>query len=123
APWGAELGAGPSPGRISGELPVTALHTRARVWWRPSDAVTSPTVQLSVEPTHFPDGWFTDAGAGATMERGRAGVSPWTVGRLSSTYVPTAAGSAYLQVFVTPRVSLAVGGGGSLWHPDPVLPL
>ena len=63
ATWGAELAAGPSTGLISGELPVTALHTRARVWWRPSDAVTSPTVQLSVEPTHFPDGWFTDAGA------------------------------------------------------------
>jgi len=62
ATWGAELAAGPSTGLISGELPVTALHTRARVWWRPSDAVTSPTVQLSVEPTHFPDGWFTDAG-------------------------------------------------------------
>ena len=122
ATWGAELAAGPSTGLISGELPVTALHTRARVWWRPSDAVTSPTVQLSVEPTHFPDGWFTDAGAGATMERGRAVVSLWTVARLSSTYVSTAAGSAYLQVFVTPRVSLEVGGGSSLSDPYQGLP-
>src|SRR3989442_2987703 len=31
--------------------PVTALHTRARLWWRPGEAATSPTVYLSVEPT------------------------------------------------------------------------
>src|SRR6185437_1648743 len=104
--WGAGVGAGPSTGLISGGLPVTALHTRARLWWRPSDGVTSSTLQLSVEPTHFPDGWFTDASAGATFERGRAIVSVWTVARLSSTYTSTAAGSVSLQFFVRPRVSL-----------------
>ena len=122
ATWGAELAAGPSTGLISGALPVTALHTRARVWWRPNAAVTAPTVQLSLEPTHFPDGWFTDAGAGATVERGRAVVSVWTVARLSSTYGSTAAGSAYLQVFVKPRVSLEVAGGSSLSDPYQGLP-
>jgi hypothetical protein len=122
ATWGAGLAAGPSTGLISGELPVTALHTRARAWWRPGDGVTSPTVQLAVEPTHFPDGWFTDASAGATFERGPAVVSLWTVARLSSTYASTAAGSAYLRVFVTPRVSLEVGGGSSLSDPYQGLP-
>jgi len=122
ATWGAGLAAGPSTGLISGALPVTALHTRARLWWRLSDGVTSPTVQLSVEPTHFPDGWFTDASAGATFERGRAVVSLWTMARLSSTYSSTAAGSASLQVFVRPRVSLEVGGGSSLSDPYQGLP-
>ena len=122
ATWGAELAAGPSTGLISGALPVTAFHTRARLWWRPSGGVTSPNVQLGVEPTHFPDGWFTDASAGATFERGRAVVSLWTVARLSSTYTSSAAGSVYLQVFVRPRVSLEVGGGSSLSDPYQGLP-
>jgi len=120
--WGAALAAGPSTGLIAGELPVTALHARVRAWWRPGADATSPTVQLSVEPTHFPDGWFTDASAGATLERGRAVVSLWTVARLSSTYASSAAGSASLQVFVTPRVSLEVGGGSSLSDPYQDLP-
>src|SRR5439155_1654135 len=119
---GERASARPSTGLISGALPVTALHTRARLWWRLSDGVTSPTVQLSVEPTHFPDGWFTDASAGATFERGRAVVSLWTMARLSSTYSSTAAGSASLQVFVRPRVSLEVGGGSSLSDPYQGLP-
>jgi len=122
ATWGAGVAAGPSTGLISGAPPVTALHTRARMWWRPRSEVMSPTVQLSVEPTRFPDGWFTDASAGATFERGRAVVSLWTVARLSSAYPSTAAGSVYLQVFVRPRVSLEVGGGSSLSEPYQGLP-
>ncbi len=112
--WGAGVGAGPSTGLISGAPPVTALHTRARLWWRPSGGLTSTTVQLSVEPTRFPDGWFTDASASATFERGRAVVSLWTVARLSSNYP--------LQVFVRPRVSLELGGGSSLSEPYQGLP-
>src|SRR5207253_9652341 len=107
---------------VSGAPPVTALHTRARLWWRPSGGLTSTTVQLSVEPTHFPDGWFTDASAGATFERGRAVVSLWTLARLSSTYPSTVAGSASLQVFVRPRVALELGGGSSLSEPYQGLP-
>src|SRR5207237_9353609 len=100
---GGTWGAGPAAGRATGllwcALPVTAPPTRARLWWRLSDGVTSPTVQLSVEPTHFPDGWFTDASAGATFERGRAVVWLWTMARLSSTSSSTAAGSGSTQVF------------------------
>jgi len=120
--WGAGVGAGPSTGLVSGAPPVTALHTRARLWWRPSGGLTSTTVQVSVEPTHFPDGWFTDASAGATFERGRAVVSLWTLARLSSTYPSTVAGSASLQVFVRPRVALELGGGSSLSEPYQGLP-
>jgi len=120
--WGIGIGAGPSTGGISDEPPVTALHTRARLWWRPAEGTGSPALQLSVEPTRFPDGWFTDASAGATVERGRAVVSLWTVARLSSTYASSAAGSASLQVFVSPRVSLEVGGGSSLSDPYQGLP-
>jgi hypothetical protein len=122
ATWGAALGAGPSTGLLSGAPPVTALRTRARLWWRPSAAPRAPAVQLSVEPTHFPDGWFTDATAGAAIERGRAILSLWTMARLSSPYASTAAASAYLQVFVRPRVSLEVGGGSSLRDPYQGLP-
>ena len=120
--WGAGVGAGPSTGLISGAPPVTALHTRARLWWRPNSGLTSTTVQLSVEPTHFPEGWFTDAIAGATLERGRAVVSISTLARLSSTYASTVAGSAYLQVFLKPRVALELGGGSSLSEPYQGLP-
>ncbi len=120
--WGAGMGAGPSTGLISGAPPVTALHTRARLWWRPSGGQTSTTVQVSVEPTHFPDGWFTDASAGATFERGQAVVSLSTAARLSSAYSSSVAGSAYLQVFVRPRVSLELGGGSSLSEPYQGLP-
>jgi AMP-activated protein kinase-like protein len=120
--WGVGIGAGPSTGGISDEPPVTVLHTRARFWWRPGNGVGSPAVQLSVEPTRFPDGWFTDASAGATLERGRAIVSLWTTARLSSAYPSTAAGSAYIQVFLRPRVSLELGGGSSLRDPYQGLP-
>src|SRR2546428_13222405 len=82
----------------------------------------APSVQVRVGPTRFPDGWFTDASAGATLERGRAVVSLWTVARLSSAYPSTAAGSVYLQWFVRPRVSLEVGGGSSLSAPYQGLP-
>ena len=122
ARWGAAFAAGPSTGLISGGLPVTALHTRARLWWRPAEAAPSPIMQLSLEPTHFPDGWFTDVSAGATFERGRAVVSLLTTARLSSTYGSTAAGSVYLQLFVRPRVSLELGAGSSLSEPYQGLP-
>jgi len=122
ATWGAGLAAGPSTGLISGAPPVTALHTRARLWWRPRDGVTASTVQLSVEPTRFPDGWFTDASAGATFERGRTVMSLWTGARLSTAYSSSLAGSAFLQVFLRPRVSLEVGGGSSLSDPYQGLP-
>src|SRR2546427_11726200 len=60
--------------------------------------------------------------AGATFERGRAVVSLSTLARLSSTYASTVAGSAYLQVFVRPRVALELGGGSSLSEPYQGLP-
>src|SRR5213079_997978 len=120
--WGAGVGAGPSTELVSGAPPVTALHTRARLWWRPSGGLTSTTVQVSVEPTRFPDGWVTDASAGATFERGRAVVSLFAVARLSSASPSTAACIVYLQVFGRPRVALEVGGGGSLSEPYQGLP-
>src|SRR5207253_6110013 len=42
--------------------------------------------------------------------------------RLSSTYASTVAGSAYLQVFLKPRVALELGGGSSLSEPYQGLP-
>jgi Glycogen recognition site of AMP-activated protein kinase len=114
--WGVGIGAGPSTGLISDELPVVALHTRARLWWRPERA-GAPDVQLSVEPTRFPDFWFTDASLAATRERGRAIVSLWVAGRMSPAFPAEGAGGAFLQVFATPSVSFEVSAGRYLPEP------
>ena len=115
--WGLGIGAGPSTGVIAGDLPVTALHTRARMWWRPESGPGAPELQLSVEPTRFPDGWFTDASLTGTVERGRAIVSVWVAGRMSPAFPAEGAGGASAQFFATPRVSLELSGGSYL--PDP----
>src|SRR5207253_505063 len=115
--WGLGIGVGPSTGAISGDLPVTALHTRARVWWRPESGPGAPQLQLSVEPTRFPDYWFTDASLAATLEPGRAIVSLWIAGRTSAAFPSEGAGGAFVQFFATPRVAVELGGGSYL--PDP----
>lgn len=122
ARWGLGLGAGPSTGLITGVLPVTALHTRARAWWRPADSTAVRDVQVIFEPTRFPDGWFTDAGAGATFGRGQAVVSVWVAGRFTATSGSKAAGSALVQLYVKPRVSIELGGGSYLNDPYQDLP-
>jgi hypothetical protein len=120
--WGLGLGAGPSTGLITGVLPVTALHTRARAWWRPVDSVAVRDVQVILEPTHFPDGWFTDAGAGGTFERGQAVVSLWVAARFTATSGSKAGGNALVQLYVKPRVSIELGGGSYLNDPYQDLP-
>ena len=115
--WGLGFGAGPSSGLISGELPITALHGRARVWWRPGSGPGAPELQLSVEPTRFPDYWFTDATLAATLERGRAIASLWIAGRTSAAFASEGAGGAFVQFHATPRVAVELGGGTYL--PDP----
>jgi hypothetical protein len=119
---GVALGAGPSTGLISGGLPVTALHTRARAWWRPGDGSGAPDLQAALEPTHFPGGWFTDASAGATAERGRAVISVTIAGRIARAGDSKAAGSVSLQWFAAPRVSVELAGGSSLNDPYQDLP-
>ncbi len=127
--WGVGLGAGPSAGwssDISGA--VTALHTRARLWWRPGGGGGGgggggTDCFLAVEPTRFGGAWFTDITAGATLERGSAILSVATSARFcSSGYCSKAAGSAFLQVFVSPSVSVELGGGGYLNDPYQGLP-
>ena len=119
--WGLGIGAGPSIGAISGDFPVTALHTRARAWWHPErgpgTGAEGPEIQLSVEPTRFPAYWFTDASLAATLDRGRAIVSLWVAGRTSPALASEGAGGAFVQYFATPRVALELGGGSYL--PDP----
>src|SRR5947208_11883462 len=105
--WGVGLGAGPAGGWIASDTPVAALRLRARAWWRSS----GPDLQLSIEPTHFPGAWFTDAGVGAVFERGPAIASIWTTVRLSGVYGSTGAASAFVQLFATPPIALELAGG------------
>ena len=120
--WGIGVGAGPSAGWIANDTSVTALHTRVRLWWRPSDAAGGTNWQLSVEPTRFGDAWFTDASAGVTLERGPAVLWLGAAARLSSAYGSTGGGSTFLQLFVAPSVSLELGGGNYLRDPYQGLP-
>ena len=122
AGWGVGLGAGPSTGMISGASPVVALHTRLRAWGRPGSAPDAPDMQFLVEPTRFPEGWFTDASVAATLERAHTVVSFYVAGRISSTYGSKGAGSMFVQWFVRPRVSVEVGGGSALSDPYQALP-
>jgi hypothetical protein len=118
--WGFGIGAGPSAGWISDTTPITALHVRARAWWRPAGA---SEWQASAEPTRLPDGWFTDVSAGATVGRGPLVASLWAAARLHRANPSTAAGSAFIQLFVSPNVSLELGGGSYLRDPYQGLPL
>jgi hypothetical protein len=121
ARWGVGLGAGRSAGWIAHASSITALHVRARAWWRP-DASGAGEWQASIEPTRFPDGWFTDVSAGVTLERGPLVASFGAAGRLSDISVSTGAGSGFVQLFLSPSVSLELGGGSYLTDPYQGLP-
>jgi hypothetical protein len=112
---GFALGAGPSTGKIANDAApaFVALHTRARAWWRPGGSEWS----FSLEPTRFFGAWFTDAGAGVTLQRGPASLTLSADARLSSAYGSTGAGSAFLQLFPGSLVSLELGGGSYLREP------
>jgi hypothetical protein len=114
--WGFALGAGPSTGWIANDVAprFVALHTRARAWWRPSGGTEW---NLSLEPTRFFGAWFTDAGAGVTVQRGPASVTLSADARLSSVYGSTGAASAFLQLFPGRIVSVELGGGSYLREP------
>ncbi len=132
--WGLGLGAGPSAGWTLDKIPrdttdttpspapsvssVAALHLRARGWWHVGPAYSS----FSLEPTRFPDGWFTDVGTGITMMRGPATASLWVQTRLSAAFGSTAAASVAVQAFVSPVISLELSGGSFLREPYQGLP-
>jgi len=112
--WGFGLGVGPSAGWINNGTPwVTALHVRARTWWRSGRVDWS----ASVEPTRFLGAWFTDVNTGATLHRGSLTASLWAVRRVSSFYGSKGTVGGFLQLFVTPAAALEVAAGGVL--PDP----
>jgi hypothetical protein len=115
--WGFGLGAGPSAGWIANQPSVVALHTRGRIWLRPGGRAGATSWQLSVEPTRFFGQWFTDVGTGVTVRTGPAVLSLSADTRLSRVYGSTAAGSAFLQLFLGLPVSLELGGGSYLREP------
>ncbi len=132
--WGLGVGAGPSAGWTLDKIPrdttdttpspppsvssVAALHLRARGWWQLGRAFAS----FSLEPTRFPDGWFTDLGTGLTMTRGPAMGSLWVQTRLSAAFGSTAAASVAVQAFVSPVISVELSGGSFLREPYQGLP-
>jgi hypothetical protein len=120
--WGVGVGAGPSAGWIANDTSVTALHTRVRLWWRPSSAVDASHWQVFVEPTRFGSAWFTDASAGVSLERGPAVLWVGAATRLSRTYASSAAGSVFLQLFIAPSMSVDLAGGSYLRDPYQGLP-
>jgi hypothetical protein len=120
--WGIGVGAGPSGGWIANDTSVMALHTRVRLWWRPSRATGGSNWQVFVEPTRFGSAWFTDASAGVTLERGPAVLWLGTAARLSRAYASSLAGSVFLQLLMAPSVSLELGGGSYLRDPYQGLP-
>ena len=111
--WGVGVGAGASAGWIQGSPWVSALHARARTWWRGKGADWS----ASVEPTRFLGAWFTDVSAGATWHRGTVTASASAAARLSAVYGSKGAASGFVQVFVSPSTAIEIGAGGFL--PDP----
>lgn len=117
--WGFGLGAGPSTGWIAHDVAprFVALHTRARTWWRPGGRDGRSDWQLTVEPTRFFGAWFTDISADVTVRRRLGELSLSTDGRVSAVYGSTGAASASLEWYVTPAVSLEVGGGSYLREP------
>jgi hypothetical protein len=70
-----------------------------------------------VEPTRFFGAWFTDVGAGVTVQRGPVALSLSTDARLSKVYGSTGAGTAFLQLFPGSFLSLELGGGSYLREP------
>lgn len=115
--WGFGLGAGPAAGWIAHEPSLVALRTRARAWLRPGGRSGRTAWQISVEPTRFFGAWFTDVSAGVTLRGGPAVLSLSTDARLSKAYGSTGAGSASLQVYVLPALSIGMGGGSYLREP------
>jgi len=116
--WGFGLGAGPSSGWIANDpTRFVALHTRARAWWRPRGSAGTVETQFSIEPTRFIGAWFTDLGAGVSLQRKAVTLSLSADGRLSRVYGSTAAGNGLLQLSIGPLVSLEMGGGSYLREP------
>ncbi|HXQ29774.1 MAG TPA: glycogen-binding domain-containing protein [Gemmatimonadales bacterium] len=107
---GLGVGAGPSAGWSSDTTSVVALHLRLRGW----RAFGSGAVSVAVEPTRLEGSWFTDVGVTATIDRGPVTASLWTAVRVSQVYGSAGGAGAWVQVFVSPQVSLEFGGGSYL---------
>jgi AMP-activated protein kinase-like protein len=121
--WGFGLGVGPSAGWIADRASITALHTRARAWWRGNAGAWRTSWSLSVEPTRFLGAWFTDGTVGVDLERGPVVAGLSTTARVSAVYGSKGAGSAFLQFFVSRHVAMEFGGGSYLPDPYQGLPL
>jgi AMP-activated protein kinase-like protein len=115
--WGFAIGAGPSAGWIANNPSVTALHTRARLWLRPSGRGGPTEWQFSAEPTRFFGAWFTDLEADLTVTKLPVVVTFDAESRVSSVYGSTGAGSASLQWYLAPSLSLELSGGSFLREP------
>jgi AMP-activated protein kinase-like protein len=111
--WGIGIGAGPSTGWIDGGLPVTALHSRARLWAQRGAA----TYAVNVEPTRFLGAWFTDVSAGIAWSSGPMSATLWGASRRSAVYGSKWAGSGSVQFFPLPNAAIELSAGTYLPEP------
>lgn len=116
--WGIGLGGGPSAGWIADQPSVTALHTRARLWWQGR----AMGAAILAEPTRFLGAWFTDLSGGVTVSRGPVTASAWVLGRVSERYASRTAAGASVQVALLSTLAIEAGGGSYLPEPYEGLP-
>ncbi|HYX83303.1 MAG TPA: glycogen-binding domain-containing protein [Gemmatimonadales bacterium] len=114
------LGAGVVTGVIQGETGVGSFRIRGRGWWQLNKLPTQ--LSFATEVTQFLGGWYTDFAGGASYDGARTIGSLWLGARMSEIYGSTAAASASLQYFLTPRVAIEASGGSYLRDPFQGLP-
>jgi len=110
---GTAVGLGPSWGWVSGAGAVTAAHLRVRAWWNPAPI----RLTMTVEPTKFPGGWFTDVTTQVRYARGALSTALSISGRLSAPFGSKGAASLQAAIRLAPSLSVEAAGGSYL--PDP----
>lgn len=113
ASWGIAAAAGPSAGWIRGTAGAAGPHLRLRGWWEALDLHLTG----SLESTRLLGSWYSDFTTGATVHHGPLDLTLTAAGRASPGWGSAAAGSAVLELAISPRLGLEVAGGSVLGDP------
>ncbi len=110
---GLGVGGGPAISAIGDAATTTAARVRARVW------LGGPAHQYAVtlEGTRLRGGWYGDATASATLQRGPLSATVAAVGRVADGETAIGTANAFLIWRLSDRVALEGGGGGFLSDP------